>query len=165
MAREPAGARRAAGVLAAVVLLLPVAVADAAPPPARHTLRLINRTRSAHDVARLHSDSRLARAARGHSRDMVAHRYFAHRSPAGATPTDRIARTGWMHERAVWTIGEDLAWHVGPLSPRAIIKAWLRSPPHRHVLLDPRFRHIGIGIAPATPSGGDGGTFTADFGT
>src|SRR6185436_188692 len=68
--------------------------ADAAPPSA--VLGLLNAARAAHGAPPLRLDRRLARAARGHARDMVAHRYFAHESRSGERFTARIARTGWM---------------------------------------------------------------------
>ena len=49
----------------------------------------------------------------GHSRDMVANRYFAHNSLSGAAFSARIARTGWMRGRDGWTVGENLAWGGG----------------------------------------------------
>ena len=55
----------------------------------------------------------------------------------------------------------------GAASPLAIVRAWLRSRPHRHVLLRRAYRVIGIGIARGTPFsvGDSGSTYTADFGT
>jgi uncharacterized protein YkwD len=41
----------------------------------------------------------------------------------------------------------------------------MASPPHRRNVLNRRFRHVGIGIAPGTPFGETGATFTADFGS
>jgi uncharacterized protein YkwD len=131
------------------------------------TLCLINRTRVQQDRHRLRLDRRLTTAARGHSRDMVAHHYFAHVSRSGRSSADRVAETGWMRGRTRWMIGENLAWRTGPASARAIVRAWLRSRPHRHVLLRREYRVIGIGITRGTPfSVGDSGwTYTADFGT
>src|SRR5215210_7395646 len=134
-------------------------------------LRLLNAARAENGVAPLHLDPRLARSARRHSCDMVAHHYFAHDSRSGARFSARIARTGWMRMRGHrrWTVGETLAWGTGPLAtPRSIALAWLQSPPHRHILLERRFRVVGIGIVSGTPidaSDSGGRTYTADFGT
>jgi uncharacterized protein YkwD len=147
---------------------------DAACPPGKparpvsvRTLCLINHVRADHGVPGLRLDRRLGRAARRHSRDMVVHHYFAHTSRSGRSPKDRVAETGWMHGKRRWTIGENLAWQPGSASPASIVGAWLRSSPHRHILLDATFRVVGIGRAPGTPFGtaGDGATFTADFGS
>ena len=132
------------------------------------TLCLINRQRARHGLRALRADARLARAADRHSRDMVAHRYFAHDSRTGARFSARIARTGWMAGRDRWTVGENLAWGSGDLgSPRAIVSAWMSSAPHRANILKPAFRVIGIGIRAGVPveRGGDGATYTTDFGS
>ena len=148
--------------------------ADAAPAPAcAHarpivaTLCLINQVRTERGMHRLRFDRRLGSAALRHSRDMAAHHYFSHTSRSGLSAADRIAKTGWLRGREHWMIGENLAWHVAPAAPRSIVRAWLRSPAHRHILLEPLFRVVGIGVARGTPFGGarGGATYTADFGS
>jgi uncharacterized protein YkwD len=138
-------------------------------PAARTTmLCLVNAQRAANGRRPLRRNRKLARSARRHSRDMVANRYFAHDSPAGATLRDRVARTGWMRSRRPWAIGENLAWGTSTLAPPAAIMAtWMASPGHRRNLLDPRFRVIGIGIAQGVPftASATGATYTTDFGT
>jgi uncharacterized protein YkwD len=130
------------------------------------TLCLINAQRAAHGVRALRLDPRLSRAARRHSRDMVAHGYFAHDSRNGTGFSARIASTGWMTGRSRWNVGENLAWGTGSLAtPRSIVAAWMRSAGHRHNILQPRFRLIGIGIGAGAPGiGGSGATYTTDFG-
>ena len=51
-------------------------------------------------------------------------------------------------------------------TPKAIVRAWMRSPGHRHNILNPDFREIGIGFSRGTPSnpGASGSTITTDFG-
>ena len=63
-------------------------------------------------------------------------------------------------------IGETLAWGRGSGSTRAaIVRAWLASPSHRRVVLDERYREIGLGVALGLPvSGAPGATFAAEFG-
>ena len=97
---------------------------------------------------------------------MVAGRYFAHDSRSGARFSARIARTGWMSGRARWSVGENLAWGSGTqATPSSIVAAWMKSAGHRHNILSPRFRVIGIGIASGAPvSATDGATYTTDFG-
>ena len=102
--------------------------------------------------APLRLDAQLDRAARRHSQDMVAGRYFAHDSRSGARFSARIARTGWMNGRARWSVGENLAWGSGTqATPRSIVAAWMQSAGHRHNILSPRFRVIGIGIVSGAP--------------
>jgi uncharacterized protein YkwD len=131
-------------------------------------LCLLNEQRATNGLAPLRRDRRLAAAARAHSEDMVAHRYFAHDSRSGASFAVRISRTGWMHGRRRWSVGENLAWGTGGrATPRAILAAWMESPPHRRAILDSAYRVVGIGVATGAPIAGaaDGGTYTADFGS
>src|SRR4051794_16267725 len=103
-------------------------------------LRLLNTIRGEHGAPPLRLDRRLARSARRHSCDMVAHHYFAHESRSGARFSARIARTGWMRRHRRWTVGENLAWGTGPdAQPASIAVAWLHSPRHRRILLEPVF--------------------------
>jgi uncharacterized protein YkwD len=147
----------------------PAAAQTPACPAARPltvtTLCLINQARAQHGAPRLRVDRRLRRAARRHSLDMVAHRYFSHTSRSGLSSSGRIARTGWMRGRRRWIVGENLAWRKAPAGAHSVVQAWLRSPEHRRVLLDGGFRVAGIGIARGTPFGGAGATYTADFGS
>jgi uncharacterized protein YkwD len=148
------------------------APAGAASPGARattataSTLCLVNAQRTHRGLRPLRLDPRLDRAARRHSQDMVAKRYFAHDSRSGARFSARIARTGWMRGRARWSVGENIAWGTGAqAAPRAIVAAWMRSASHRVNILNPRFRVIGIGIARGAPVGAGGATYTTDFGS
>jgi uncharacterized protein YkwD len=156
-------------LLAPVVLAAALAAPSdvyAAGPPAVETLALINAARARYGAPALRADPRLERAARRHSRDMVAHRYFAHDSRSGARFSARIARVGWMRGRARWRVGEDLAWGTGrAATPRAVLAAWLHSPAHRRVLLRRSYRVVGVGVAAGTPKGRAGRTYTADFGS
>jgi uncharacterized protein YkwD len=166
----------AAGIAGASLLLPGVHSARAAPaagaacsgPRAQALLCAINAARRAHGAAPLRRDRVLGRSASRHARDMVARRYFEHTSPTGVTFRQRVAATGWMRGRLRWSLGEDLAWGAGAQAdPKAIVRAWLRSPPHRRILLDGRYAVVGLGIADGTPveAGASGATFAADFGT
>jgi uncharacterized protein YkwD len=143
------------------------AAATAAPRPGRRVLRLLNHERAVHGLPALRADRRLARAARGHSADMVRRQYFDHASPEGAHSVARVRRTGWLHGRRRWSIGENLAWGIGrPGTPAGVVRAWLRSPAHRRIMLGRAYRWVGIGIAAGTPYDRTrGATFTADFGS
>lgn len=130
------------------------------------TLCLLNGQRAAHGLRPLRPDRRLAAAALGHARDMVAQRYFAHVSPSGEGLLQRVARTGWLRRRSGWMLGETLAWGEESLgTPAAIVAAWMRSPPHRDIVLRPGFRRVGIAVVAGTPvASGNGATVAADFG-
>jgi uncharacterized protein YkwD len=166
-------ARRGGLPLLAAVFALAAASATAPPASAAAhaspdaVLRVLNAARARHGAPSLRADRRLARAARAHSRDMVANRYFAHLSRSGERPSRRIAHTGWMRGRRRWHVGENLAWGTRRSGrPAAIVAAWLRSPAHRRIMLDPVYRVVGVGVSRGTPFTGSrhGLTYTADFG-
>ncbi|HSD78940.1 MAG TPA: CAP domain-containing protein [Solirubrobacteraceae bacterium] len=134
-----------------------VAVAASASSQARTIARLIDRIRVRHGLRALHTNRRLGRAARRHSADMRRRGYFAHDGPDG-TPGGRVAAAGY---RPAALIGETLAWGTGPLArPRALVRTWMASPPHRATILTPAFREIGVGVARARGQA----WATADFG-
>jgi uncharacterized protein YkwD len=123
---------------------------------------LVNQQRGAHGLGALRAAPALRRAADRHSRDMVVRRFFAHVSPTGSTLSSRAHRAGYSGS----TLGEDIGWGTAQLAtPAAIVDAWMHSPPHRAVILHPRFREIGVGITPGTPQGaGAGGVYVIDLG-
>src|SRR3954471_15079101 len=115
-------------------------------------LCLLNRQRALQGLAPLHGNARLRRAGWGHARDMVAHRYFAHRSRNGAPFDTRIRATGYMSNVSHWWVGENLAWGAGArATPRRIVAAWMHSPPHRANILAGRFTEIGIAVVRGAP--------------
>jgi uncharacterized protein YkwD len=141
--------------------------ADSAAAAADATVCLINRARARRGLRPLRANGRLALAARRHSRDMVSRRFFSHWSPGGASPLRRIRRAGYLRGARVFAVGENIAWGSwGRATPSAIVRAWMRSRPHRAAMLNRRFREIGLGISPAAPRLGTtaAATYTANFG-
>jgi uncharacterized protein YkwD len=133
----------------------------------RAAICLLNKKRSARGMARLRINPRLSRAARRHTRDMVRRHYFGHTSPRGGDVTARIRRTGYLNGHFSWSIAENIAWGTRRLgSPRAIVRAWMHSPGHRHNILNAAYREIGIGVVAAAPShrGTASATYTTTFG-
>jgi uncharacterized protein YkwD len=126
----------------------------------RHaTLCLLNQQRRAHGLRPLGADGRLAKAALAHSKDMVAHRYFAHESRTGASFNARMPHTRFR------MLGENLGWGTGRFAtPRSMVEAWMQSAGHRANILQRRYRAIGIGVAFGAPVGGAGATYSTDFG-
>jgi uncharacterized protein YkwD len=129
------------------------------------TLCVINAERRSRGLAPLAANARLARAAQRHARDMVARAYFSHVSLSGRSFADRLRAVNYARGCA-WSGGETLAWGTGrAASPASRVAAWLRSPPHRAILLNSGFREAGIGIALGAP--GDaraGATYVGEFG-
>jgi uncharacterized protein YkwD len=144
------------------------AAAAAPEPNVRAALRcLVNATRAARGLPPLRSDARLNATADEHSADMVARGYFAHNTPDGASISDRAREAGYLGGSSHWALGEDIGWGTGSDStPASIFEAFMKSPPHRRIILDGEFRELGVGVAPGVPGGGpgDGATFTLDFG-
>jgi uncharacterized protein YkwD len=126
------------------------------------TLCLINNKRRAHHIHRVSENHRLDAASMRHAQDMARHNYFEHGDFVG-----RIKSTNYLSGAGSWMVGENIAWGGGSYAtPKSIVRMWMNSPPHRHNILDPRFREIGIGIARGTPAPGVGGaTYATDFGS
>ena len=131
----------------------------------RATLCVLNAERARHNLRPLRLNRRLSLAAQRHSRAMARRKFFSHTSPGGASFVDRIRSTGYLSGARSWAVGENIAYGSGSRStPRSIGSAWMNSPPHRSNILSSSYRAIGIGIAAGTPVGGEGGTYTTDFG-
>ncbi len=84
---------------------------------------------------------KLARSANAHSVDMATKDYFSHYSKSGASPFTRIRRAGYRYRAA----GENIAAGRSLASPQAVVRAWLRSPGHCKVLMNPTYTHLGVG--------------------
>jgi uncharacterized protein YkwD len=127
---------------------------------------LHNQIRGQNGLPLLKGNSRLRRAAEGHSAEMVRAGYFEHTSPSGADMVDRILGAGYVRDDQGWLLGENLEWGTGSLSTaRGALDAWMKSPGHRANVLKRGYRHLGVGIALGTPGGdADGVTITVDFG-
>ena len=132
----------------------------------RATLCAINRLRSRRGLRPLRHDPYLQRAAARHAADMVRRRYFSHHSPEGLSSYDRIRRAGYLRGAEYWTLAEVLAWEHRPgPSPADTVRAWMRSPGHRHALLLASVREIGVAVVHGTPAGNRGGaTWAANLG-
>ena len=133
----------------------------------RTTLCLINLEREQRGLRAVRSNDRLARAADGHSRDMVARDFFSHDAPGGGSMTSRIKGSGYLNRARSYSIGENIAWGTGELgSALKIHQAWMRSPGHKANILSRAFDEVGVGVALGAPGqDGDGATFTTNFGT
>ena len=117
-------------------------------------LCLINRKRAENGESPLELSPDLEQAAEGHCQELISDDYFAHVSPAGETPVDRIRATGYIPGPSVgYVIGENLAWGTYQLStPAAIVAAWIASPGHLANILEAQYRETGIGVTPAVPA-------------
>jgi uncharacterized protein YkwD len=170
---ESAGARAAT---IAAVLATPCQNTELMPSPANielvraAVLCLVNRERAQNGESPLVLNPLLEQAAEGHSHELVADNYFAHVSPSGVTPVDRIRSTGYIPSTKVgYVIGENLAWGTYALAtPQAIVAAWIASPGHLANILESQYTDTGIGLTPQVPpslaDGAPGATYTQEFG-
>ena len=135
-----------------------------APSLAESVRTRVNAVRRDHGLSPLRAAPALERSARAHARSMASRGFFGHDSSDGASASVRIRR---YYPGSV--VGETLLWRSPGLSAQQVVALWLRSPPHRRVLLHPAFRDIGIGVvrassAPGTFGGLDVTIVVADFG-
>ena len=120
---------------------LPFKVENPRPRPdlEKQMLDLVNKERQANGLNPLAPDPKLTEVARAHSADMFARGYFAHDTPEGLSPFDRM-RAANVHFA---TAGENLA-----LAPTLMVAhtGLMNSPGHRANILRPQFGRVGIGV-------------------
>ncbi len=122
-----------------VTLPFTVPVSRPKPDLEMEMLRLVNRERVAAGLRPLAPDPELTEVARQHSSDMFARGYFAHDTPEGRDPFDRI-RAGGVR---FLTAGENLAL---ARSVQIAHTGLMNSPGHRANILRSEFGRVGIGI-------------------
>jgi uncharacterized protein YkwD len=102
-------------------------------------LILVNEERQKAGVKPLKFDPQMLAVARDHSKDMFARGYFAHETPEGLSPFDRMKRANIRF----WAAGENLA--LGQ-TLNICHRGLMNSPGHRKNILNPLFGRVGIGI-------------------
>ncbi len=104
--------------------------------PVRHqhaVTVLVNRERHKYGLPRLRPARSLRRSARRWALVQTRVSFFGHGDFARRSLGFPFIRGG---RRGTRTVGENLAWGVGPTStPRRIVRMWMRSPSHRATLL------------------------------
>jgi uncharacterized protein YkwD len=120
---------------------LPYKVENTRPRPdlEKRMLDLVNQERVAAGLNPLEADPELTEVARRHSADMFARGYFAHDTPEGTSPFDRMRAANVRFT----TAGENLA--LAPTIPVAH-NGLMNSPGHRANILRPEFGRVGIGV-------------------
>jgi uncharacterized protein YkwD len=161
------GVRRAAPIallLLGCLLVVPVGAgarsrASFRSSTERVVFQLLNTIRRQHHLSPFTYSSALRASAREHSSDMLAHQYFEHNAP-GETFDHRIRR----HLDSS-LVGENIAWGTGKYaSPEGLVKLWMHSPTHRHIILLGELHRVGLGVAIGTFDGSPGAAMaTADF--
>jgi uncharacterized protein YkwD len=120
---------------------LPFTTTKGAPDPQTEAamIELVNKERRAVGVKVLTADPELVPVARAHATDMFARGYFAHNTPEGKTPFDRIRAANVTY----LTAGENLA-----LAPTLAMahKGLMNSPKHKENILYGEFGRMGVGV-------------------
>jgi uncharacterized protein YkwD len=125
----------------------------------QRTIVLLNQIRAKHGLHSLRLDGPLSRAAREHSGNLLNRGYFSHDGPDGTFN----ARLNRYVKRNL--VAENIAWGTGGFSTAAgIVSLWMASPEHRHIVLLPQLRRVGLGVAYGTFQSNAGAAMaTADF--
>jgi uncharacterized protein YkwD len=120
---------------------LPFKVENTRPRPdlEKRMLDLVNQERQAAGLSPLQPDPELTEVARKHSADMFARGYFAHDTPEGLSPFDRMQSANVRYT----TAGENLA--LAPTIPVAHT-GLMNSPGHRANIMRREFGRVGIGV-------------------
>ena len=97
-------------------------------------------------------DDNFAEVARAHSEDMVKRGYFAHDTPEGLGPTERLAKSGYScTKRSHYGLAENLAIQPDLRSidkiAKGAVESWMNSIGHRTNLLGSQYHRTGIGAA------------------
>ena len=120
----------------------------------RRIFQLTNEARHKNGLPTLDRDNDLAVKAREKSDDMLKNEYFSHTSPDGKTLKDRFQEEKPASIRNISQIGEniymasrlDYATDI-KTQARLIVDGWMTSPGHRRNILDPKYTHLGVGVA------------------
>jgi uncharacterized protein YkwD len=179
--RSARGALGAAiGILVAGLLALPVSVAAASGEgcsganlvPSSHdtaavdaaTLCLVDQIRRAHRLKGLRFNRDLQAVANSQVETMVSMDYFGDIRPSGATPAHLIAETPYGRHAGALLTAENIGWGTGvDATPAQMVAAWMRSVPHRQIVLSREFRDGGVGAMAATPARVTGGEAGATY--
>ena len=111
---------------------------------------IVNEGRASLGLRELRTHPILTRAAERYAQRMAREGFFSHTDPQGDGPLDRLVAAGYGERRRGrrWHAGEVLGRGTQVLaSPVALAFSWFSSPRHRRVVLDRRFRHVGVGVA------------------
>jgi len=101
---------------------------------------MINQERIAAGISPVKLDLRLTSVGRAKANDMVLNNYFDHTSPTYGSPWAMMANVGLP----VGWAGENIS---GNKSVEASMASLMLSPGHKANILDPRFTHVGVGVA------------------
>ena len=131
--------------------------------PEYESLAMHNEAREEAGLPHLCVNPTLTRAARGHAADMLERDYFAHDTPEGAEPIDRMMDAGYSGFNVS---GENIAYGTGPLADsEPIFDSLMESPGHRANILRGAFLEVCVGaVGSEGGSASSTGMYAMDFG-
>jgi len=128
------------------------------------TLCLVDQVRRAHRLKPLRFNRDLQAVANSQVETMVSLDYFSDVRPSGATPAHLIAETPYGRHAGALLTAENIGWGTGvDATPAQMVAAWMRSAPHRRIVLSHEFRDGGVGATAATPARVTGGEAGATY--
>jgi uncharacterized protein YkwD len=114
---------------------------------------LIERERTRQRLAALQPNPDLQGIAAGLAKEMASAGYFGDDSMSGQTPWQRITSSPYAVGTQVVAAAQNIGWGTGGLAtPLGVVEEWMRSPPHRLIILSGGYRDVGVGAAPVAPS-------------
>jgi uncharacterized protein YkwD len=118
----------------------------------RAIVRLLNAERARYGLPGLSISNRLAQSAKRHSMDCLRYDSLAHTSAMSSVTGARSS-------------GETIAWSQrgSGSGARSIVDMWMRSSGHRAIVLNGKFRRIGVGRVRGKLGSMSGVLVTADF--
>ena len=108
--------------------------AATASSPQEKMMKKVNDYRKKHGLHRVKFSSSLKHSAGRYARYMMKHHYFGHQSRIHASSKYR-------------RLGEILEYQRGGSNVSLAFHTWLRSGPHRDIILDRNFKYAGAGLA------------------
>ncbi|MEV1289831.1 CAP domain-containing protein [Micromonospora sp. NPDC049679] len=103
-------------------------------------VKLTNAARAKSGCKAVRSDSRLVKAARAHTADMIRKNFFSHTGSDGSRFTTRATRAGYKY-----ALSENIAW--GYKNADHVVAALMKSPGHRRNILNCSAKAVGVGVA------------------
>ena len=107
----------------------------------QQVLNLINQYRAQNGLSGLILSQELDQTADKYANRMATGDFFSHTDPNGSTPFTRMRAEGYQYT----TAGENIA--AGYATPESVVQGWIDSPGHRANILNPNYKHMGIGYA------------------
>ncbi|MEM7300434.1 MAG: CAP domain-containing protein [Pseudomonadota bacterium] len=108
-------------------------------PSTTNAGHLINQLRAANNAPLVTSNGTLRVAAAQQAALMAKHRKMAHTTGFGTSFARRMKRAG-----VTGASGENIA--SGYRTVEKVLESWMASPPHRKIMLNPRFSKFGMAV-------------------